>query len=62
MYEVLKDTGSFYLHCDWHANAHLRNMLDSIFEEKNFRNEIIWCYRGAGYAADNNNGVSNRRM
>ena len=49
MYDVLKPTGSLYLHCDWHANAHLRIMLDKIFGEINFRNEIIWCYRGAGY-------------
>lgn len=49
MYEVLKPIGSFYLHCDWHANAHLRILLDEIFGERNFRNEIIWCYRGAGY-------------
>lgn len=41
--------GSFYLHCDWHANAYLKIMLDEIFGEKNFRNEIVWCYRGAGY-------------
>jgi len=44
LYRVLKPTGSFYLHCDWHANAHLRIMLDEIFGEKNFRNEIIWSY------------------
>ncbi len=49
MYEVLKSTGSFYIHCDSHANAHIRIMLDEIFGEENFRNEIIWCYRGAGY-------------
>lgn len=47
MYEVLKETGSFYLHCDWHANAYLRIMCDEIFGGKNFRNEIIWCYTGA---------------
>ncbi|MCW6159682.1 MAG: restriction endonuclease [Candidatus Micrarchaeales archaeon] len=39
---VLKDTGSMYLHCDWHANAHLRILMDNIFGENNFRNEIIW--------------------
>jgi len=44
MYEVLKPTGSFYIHCDWHANAHIRIMLDEIFGEENFRNEIIWHY------------------
>jgi len=49
MYEVLKDTGSFYLHCDWHASHYLKVMLDEIFGYHNFRNEIVWCYRGAGY-------------
>ncbi|MFH1538655.1 MAG: DNA methyltransferase [bacterium] len=42
MYETLKPTGSFYLHCDWHANAHIRIMLDDVFGAKNFQNEIIW--------------------
>jgi len=48
MYEVLKPTGSFYLHCDWHANAHIRIMLDEIFGSENFQNEIIWWYGGGG--------------
>lgn len=48
MYNVLKLTGSFYLHCDWHANAHLRILMDSIFGSKNFQNEIAWCYGGGG--------------
>ena len=43
MYRLLKKTGSFFLHCDWHANAYIRvEILDKIFGEKNFRNEIIW--------------------
>lgn len=45
LHEILKTTGSFYLHCDWHANAHLRILLDNIFGDKNFRNEIVWCYK-----------------
>ena len=44
MYDVLKDTGSFYLHCDWHASHYLKMMLDEIFGYRNFRNEIIWHY------------------
>jgi DNA modification methylase len=49
MYRVLKSTGSIFLHCDWHANAYIRVLiLDKIFGEKNFRNEIIWCYAGPG--------------
>jgi DNA modification methylase len=39
---VLKKTGSFYYHCDWHASHYVKVMLDQIFGEDNFRNEIIW--------------------
>ena len=46
--EVLKPTGSIYLHCDWHANAHLRILMDKIFGEKNFLNEYIWQYPRGG--------------
>ena len=42
---VLKPTGSFYLHCDWHAGHYLKIMLDDIFGYRNFQNEIIWYYR-----------------
>ena len=45
MYDVLKDTGSFYLHCDWHASHYLKVMCDEVFGYHNFRNEIIWHYR-----------------
>jgi DNA modification methylase len=48
MYDVLKDTGSFYLHCDWHAGHYLKIMLDDIFDYKHFQNEIVWYYRGGG--------------
>jgi len=43
-HRVLKPTGSLYLHCDWHANAHLRILLDGVFGANNFLNEIIWWY------------------
>jgi len=46
---VLKPTGTFYLHCDWHAGHYLKVMCDLVFGYNNFRNEIAWCYRGAGY-------------
>jgi len=48
LYRVLKPTGSFYLHCDWHASHHLRIMLDEVFETKSFQNEIIWFYETGG--------------
>ncbi len=39
---VLKKTGSFYYHCDWHASHYVRVMLDQLFGENNFQSEIIW--------------------
>ena len=39
---VLKPSGSFYYHCDDHASHYVKVMLDQIFGENNFRNEIIW--------------------
>jgi site-specific DNA-methyltransferase (adenine-specific) len=39
---VLKKTGSFYYHCDWHASHYVKVMLDQILGENNFQCEIIW--------------------
>ena len=39
---VLKKTGSFYYHCDWHASHYVKCMLDVIFGENNFQSEIVW--------------------
>jgi len=39
---VLKKTGSFYYHCDWHASHYVKVMLDVIFGQNNFQSEIIW--------------------
>src|SRR5208282_5447661 len=44
---VLKDTGSFYYHCDWHASHYVKVMLDQIFGENQFQNEIAWRRTGA---------------
>jgi len=45
MRELLSDTGSIYLHCDWHKSAFLRLIMDEVFGEDNFINEIIWWYK-----------------
>ncbi len=42
LHRVLKKTGSFYFHCDWHASHYVKQMLDQIFGENFFKNEIIW--------------------
>ena len=44
---VLKKTGSFYYHCDDHASHYVKVMLDQIFGEQNFLNEVIWKRTGA---------------
>ena len=48
MRRTLKPTGSVYLHCDHHANHYLRFLMDAVFGAENFRNGIIWAYRGGG--------------
>ena len=45
---ILKPTGSIYLHCDPTMSHHLKLLLDCIFGEANFLNEIIWAYRSGG--------------
>jgi DNA modification methylase len=43
MHRILKPTGSIFLHCDWHADAHIRVLiLEPIFGYQNFRNHITW--------------------
>ena len=42
MYRILKPTGSIYLHCDPTASHYLKALMDAIFGDKNFRNEIMW--------------------
>lgn len=44
---ILKETGSIYLHCDYHASHYIKMMLDEVFGYKNFRNELVWCYSSA---------------
>lgn len=46
--ELLSDTGSIYLHCDWHKSHYLRGILDEVFGTDHLVNEIIWCYYGPG--------------
>ncbi len=46
MQRILKDTGSLYFHCDPTMSHYIKLLMDIIFGEKNFRNEIVWCYSG----------------
>ena len=42
LHRVLKPTGSIYLHCDPTASHYLKLMMDAVFGQDNFRNEIVW--------------------
>ena len=44
MKRLLRDTGSIYLHCDWHSSHYLKLMMYAVFGKDNFRNEVIWHY------------------
>lgn len=43
--ELLADDGSIYVHLDWKKTHYAKIIMDEIFSENNFRNEIIWGYR-----------------
>ncbi len=48
MHRVLKDTGSIYYHCDPTMSHYIKILMDIIFGERSFRNEIVWCYKSGG--------------
>ena len=45
MYRLLKDTGSIYIHCEPASSHYLKILLDVIFSEGCFLNEIVWSYK-----------------
>jgi DNA modification methylase len=52
LHRVLKPTGSLYLHCDPVASHYLKILLDSVFDARHFRNEVIWKRTYAHGGAD----------
>lgn len=42
MRELLSDSGSIYVHLDWHVGHYVKIVLDEVFGKSCFRNEIIW--------------------
>jgi adenine-specific DNA-methyltransferase len=40
--DVMSETACIYVHLDWHIGHYVKILLDEIFGEENFRNEIIW--------------------
>lgn len=46
--DLLSEEGCFWVHLDWHVVHYVKILLDEIFGEKNFINEIIWNYKSGG--------------
>lgn len=44
MRELLADTGSIYVHLDWHVGHYVKLVMDEVFGSRQFTNEIIWWY------------------
>ncbi len=45
---VMSDTASIYVHLDYHIGHYVKILMDEVFGESNFINEIVWCYNGPG--------------
>ncbi|HGC5680966.1 TPA: site-specific DNA-methyltransferase [Legionella pneumophila] len=59
MKDLLAENGCLYVHCDWRVNYLLRFILNEIFGEENFINEIIWRRKQAQSWSANQFGVTN---
>jgi adenine-specific DNA-methyltransferase len=45
---VMSDSASIFVHLDWHIGHYVKVLMDEVFGEENFINEIIWAYHGPG--------------
>lgn len=45
---IMSETASIYVHLDWHIGHYVKILMDEIFGEDNFKNEIVWGYRIQG--------------
>ncbi len=50
---VMSSRASIYVHLDWHIVHYVKILMDEIFGEDNFRNQIIWSYPGRERLSEN---------
>lgn len=43
---IMSENASIYVHLDHHIGHYVKILMDEIFGEDNFKNEIVWCYTG----------------
>ena len=48
MRDLLAKEGTIWVHLDWHGVHYVKIIMDEIFGEKNFINEIVWQYKSGG--------------
>ncbi|ODS35172.1 hypothetical protein BEH94_11185 [Candidatus Altiarchaeales archaeon WOR_SM1_SCG] len=57
--DVMSGTASIYMHLDWHIGHYVKILIDEIFGEENFVNEIVWQRKQAQAWASNQFGITN---
>lgn len=43
--ELLSEDGSIYVHLDWKKGHYVKVLMDEVFGENHFRNDLVWHYR-----------------
>ena len=56
--ELLSETGTIYVHLDWHIGNYAKVIMDEIFGIDKFKNEIIWK-RTSAHNDPNRFGINN---
>ena len=56
---VMSETASIYVHLDWHVSHYAKILMDEVFGEDNFVNEIIWRRKLATSFATKQFGITN---
>jgi len=49
---IMSDTGSIFMHLDWHIGHYVKVLMDEVFGEESFHNEVVWCYSGGAVPKD----------
>lgn len=55
--ELLAENGSIYVHLDWHIVHYAKVILDEVFGQQHFVNEIIWKRKGGSANPQNRYGI-----
>ncbi len=57
MRELLADTGSIYVHLDWHVGHYVKIVLDDVFGKEQYLSEIVWQRTGGAHSDSNRFGI-----